>query len=362
MYRDDKKDNKTKMLERRLRMGRLNVLIADGDNRTADVVKRALFVFGFRRIDIARDGEEALKRLQSQQYHLLITEARLKTVHGRSLIHKVRTSRNERHLRRDMPIIMLTADSEKQDVEAARDVGVNEFMCKPFNAETLAERIVLVVDSPRIFVDSPTFSGPCRRRKRPEAPGEERRKPPPVTRKRVISETMLPVFTDEDMMPPLPKPAVLTEANFDMRETLGFDTNAAEILNEEVVKEAQDSIDEMESEFVIWAKDDIARLETSYAALSKDPEDAKAHYEMLSAAYAIKSQAGIFGYALGTEVAGMLVDYLTRHSDVDANNLIVIRKHIDTISVIFNQKLKNAGDDIAREFVLSLMRLIEKLG
>ena len=152
------------------------------------------------------------------------------------------------------------------------------------------------------------------------------------------------------------KPSVIIHSNLSRaRET-------AQIINEEVVAEAQAEINAMEGEFVVWARDDIAQLEEAYAALFAKHDDNKAHYKMLSTAYAIKSQAGIFGYDLGTEVAGMLVSYLTQHSVIDNKNLLVIRKHIDTINAIFSQKLKDAGHDIAKEFVLSLMQLIEKLG
>lgn len=363
MYRDDKKDLKNRSVDRRMRMGKLSVLIADNDGRAADLVKRALFNFGFRRIDIARDGDEAMHMLRARQYHLLISEARLKTLHGRSLIKKIRATKNDKVLKRDLPIIMLTADADSEDVRAARDAGINEFVRKPFSARTLADRIIAVIDSPRIFVEASSFSGPCRRRKQPLPPDTgERRKPPPMTAKRVVTDTMLPIFTDEDMKPPMPKPSLLIEANLDMKKEIGMDISAADIITPEVVAEAQAEIQSMETEFISWARDDISQLEQAFTALSANNADSKAHYHMLSTAYAIKSQAGIFGYELGTEVAGMLVSYLTQHSEIDPNNLIVIRKHIDTINAIFNQKIKETGQDIAKEFVLSLMQLIEKLG
>ncbi|MEJ0009174.1 MAG: hypothetical protein WDN72_00665 [Alphaproteobacteria bacterium] len=58
----------------------------------------------------------------------------------------------------------------------------------------------------------------------------------------------------------------------------------------------------------------------------------------------------------------MLVDYLTTHARLDASRLTVIRKHIDTISVIFRQQIKEAGQQIGRELVVSLQKLITKLG
>lgn len=363
MFRDDQKNKKNSAVDMRLRMARLSVLVADSDIRAADIVKRTLFNFGFRRIDIARDGDEAFHMLRARSYHLLIAEARLRTLHGRSLVKKVRASKSDKVLKRDLPIIMLTAESELEDVQAARDAGINEFLRKPFSAKTLADRIIYVIDGPRIFVDSTAFAGPCRRRKQPLPPGAgERRKPPPIILKRAITETMLPIFSDDDMKPPMPKPSVLVEANIEMKTEIGHDVTASQILTPEVIAEAQAEINSIESDFVVWARDDIAQLEESYRLLEANHADAKAHYTMLSTAYAIKSQAGIFGYDLGTEVAGMLVSFLTQHKVIDDKILLVIRKHIDTINAIFNQKLKDTGQEIAKEFVLSLMQLIDKLG
>ncbi len=363
MFRDDQKESKNRGIDLRLRMAKLSVLLADGDIRAADIVKRTLFNFGFRRIDIARDGDEALHMLRARNYHLLITEGRLRSLHGRGLVKKIRASKSDKVLKRDIPVIMLTADAELEDVRAARDAGVNEFLRKPFSAKTLADRIIYVIDGPRIFVDSTTFAGPCRRRKQPLPPDTgERRKPPPIVQRRLVTETMLPIFTDEDLKPPMPKPSILVEANTEMKKEIGHDVTAAQIITPEVVAEAQAEINALEGDFVSWARDDITRLEDAYAALAKDHADAKAHYTMLSTAYAIKSQAGIFGYELGTEVAGMLVSFLTQHSVIDDKNLLVIRKHIDTINAIFTQKIKETGQDIAKEFVLSLMQLIDKLG
>jgi DNA-binding response OmpR family regulator len=66
-----------------------------------------------------------------------------------------------------MPIIMLTGHSDRAHLDAARDRGVTEFLCKPVTARTILTRLETAIMNPRPFVDAPGFFGPDRRRTRP---------------------------------------------------------------------------------------------------------------------------------------------------------------------------------------------------
>jgi len=65
---------------------------------------------------------------------------------------------------RYVPIIMLTAHSERSRVMAARDAGANEFCCKPVTAQELYRKVQAIVDYPRPFIKTPSYFGPDRRR------------------------------------------------------------------------------------------------------------------------------------------------------------------------------------------------------
>ena len=103
-------------------------------------------------------------------------------------------------------------------------------------------------------------------------------------------------------------------------------------------------------------------LQQAFEKLSKQPNDEKALGAMSDAAYTIHSQAGIFGYLLGSEVAALLIEYLRNHRSFSADNLLVISKHIDAIATIFKQKIKDSGQGIAMDIVHSLKKLTQKLG
>jgi hypothetical protein len=61
-------------------------------------------------------------------------------------------------------------------------------------------------------------------------------------------------------------------------------------------------------------------------------------------------------------VASLLENYLTAHPRINDNDLLIIRKHIDVVTVIFNQGMKDSGNLIGQELMGSLKKLIAKLG
>ncbi len=75
-----------------------------------------------------------------------------------------------------VPVIMLTGHTHIDQVRQARDAGVNEFIAKPVSVKTMMQRLVSVIESPRPYVRTKVYFGPCRRRRgADEYRGPERR-------------------------------------------------------------------------------------------------------------------------------------------------------------------------------------------
>ena len=323
--------------EARRRFADVRVLIADHDVRIAHLVRRVLSSFGFSNAELVSSSERVLQRLQQERFDIIVTEKVLEPLDGIELVRAVRAAGTHGSLRRDLPMIMLTAHSERESVEAARDAGISEFIAKPFSAATISSRLIQVIDNPRPFVEANLYVGPCRRRR-----GE----PPPGMQERRGARA---------------QEAIIIPANTSLRDQMG--TNASIVLGDmELVARAQNDLLAVEGEFLEWARDDMQSLEKAYMHLARDPSDMVAHALLLDVAYAIKSQSGIFGYGLGTEVAGMLIDYMRANGSLDVKKLMVIRKHIDVIEVIFRQKIKEGGERVGRDLIASLHQLIRKLG
>ncbi len=337
------KDDKERRNNRE-RLADVRVLLADRDIRTATLVQRILFSFGFRKVDMVTSGEEALTLLRGRHYDLIITEWNMAPIDGITLVREIRAAREDKRIRRDIPIIMLTARSEKDHVEAARDAGISEFIVKPFTAKTMSNRIIQIIDNPRVFVESAEYTGPCRRRREKMPEGMVDRRLPPELR-RVIEHRAAPTF----ILPP----------NNDLREQLG---EGAMLFTEQAILNAQAELLSAEQEFIVWAKDDIVTLRAAYAQLVEKPGNLTASRLLVDAAYSIRSQAGMFGYHLGTTIGGMLVQYLEQHPYPKDEQLVVVRKHIDAIAVIFTQRIKDTGQQIGEELINSLRILTKKMG
>lgn len=322
------------------RFAGVRVLIADRNGRTASLVRSVLFSFGFRTITLATDSDSALQLLGKERFDFIITEWTLKAGDGIALVKAIRAAKDHQRLRRDIPIIMLTARSEPSAVQHARDAGITEFLVKPFSARTLSHRLIQIIDKPRMFIDAPDYVGPCRRRRGEVPAAGERRN------KRISAN---PLHRES---PP----------NTDLKKQIGDDIMAIDIFTEALVAQAQQELQSKEAEFIDWTATDIAQMETAFAALTANLGDASAHASMVEMAYTIKEQAGIFGYDLGTQIGGQLVDYLESHPHITRDQLVIVRKYIDTIAVVFAQKIKHASPEISGELLRALRKLVEKLG
>jgi two-component system, chemotaxis family, chemotaxis protein CheY len=145
------------------RLGDIKIMIADDDHRIAGIIKEILATIGFKGVVAVRNGEDALRLMRTENIDILITDWRMTPMDGISLIKYIRN--NENSPNRFLPIIMLTGNVEREQVEIARDSGITELVIKPFSAKTLCDRIALLIEHPRGFVVTKGFVGPDRRRR-----------------------------------------------------------------------------------------------------------------------------------------------------------------------------------------------------
>jgi two-component system chemotaxis response regulator CheY len=105
------------------------------------IIRNLLKQLGFTNVDEASDGGEALTRLREKAYGLVISDWNMQPVTGRDLLREVRADAALQSL----PFIMITAESKAENVVAAKEAGVNNYIVKPFNAETLKAKISSVL-------------------------------------------------------------------------------------------------------------------------------------------------------------------------------------------------------------------------
>ena len=156
-------------------VSRISVLVVDDNQHMIHIIKTILSGLGIKQVVEARDPAEALDVFKSQPIDIIIVDFLMSILDGIDFIRLVRTGDDTPNPY--VPIIMLTAYSEKSKVMAARDAGVTEFCCKPVTANELMRKLTSVVERPRPFIKTKTYFGPDRRRHDdPKYEGPERRK------------------------------------------------------------------------------------------------------------------------------------------------------------------------------------------
>jgi len=113
----------------------MKILLVDDSRTIRNIQKVTLKTLGYEDVAEASDGIEALKVMAESKPDLLLVDWNMPNMDGISLIRKVRETD------RALPIIMCTTESEKARVLEAVKAGVNNYIVKPFTAQTLAEKI-----------------------------------------------------------------------------------------------------------------------------------------------------------------------------------------------------------------------------
>jgi len=151
----------------------ISFLVCDDRAYMRRVIKGILETLGCKRIDEAHHGGEALSIMRSWPPDIVLTEALLAPMSGVELLKAVRADKGALKF---TPIIMITSETRRERVIAARNAGVTEYVAKPFNAKSLIMRIREVIERPRPFVDVGIYFGPDRRRRTEVmAEGEDKR-------------------------------------------------------------------------------------------------------------------------------------------------------------------------------------------
>ncbi len=115
----------------------IKVLIVDDMATMRRIIKSLLEQLGFKNIDEAEDGAVALEKLKKGKYDLVITDWNMPNMTGLELVQEIRKDPQLK----DIPVLMVTAEAKKENVIAAIKAGVNNYVVKPFTAETLKEKL-----------------------------------------------------------------------------------------------------------------------------------------------------------------------------------------------------------------------------
>jgi two-component system chemotaxis response regulator CheY len=118
----------------------LPILVVDDYNTMIRIIRNLLRQLGFEDVDDAPDGSIALSKMHIKRYGLIISDWNMEPMTGYELLRQVRSDPSISAT----PFIMVTAESKTENVIAAKQAGVNNYIVKPFNADTLKTKIEAV--------------------------------------------------------------------------------------------------------------------------------------------------------------------------------------------------------------------------
>jgi len=120
------------------------ILVVDDYSTMIRIIRNLLRQLGFKDVDDASDGTSALTKMQGRPYGLVISDWNMEPMTGYELLKQVRSTPELSKT----PFIMVTAESKTENVIAAKKAGVNNYIVKPFNADTLRYKIEAVFGPP----------------------------------------------------------------------------------------------------------------------------------------------------------------------------------------------------------------------
>lgn len=114
------------------------ILIVDDEEKIREVVREYALLNGYE-VDEAKDGQEALECVQKENYDCVILDIMMPKLDGFSACKQIKKTKNT-------PVIMLSARQEEYDKLFCFDLGVDDYVIKPFSPKELMARIKVVIE------------------------------------------------------------------------------------------------------------------------------------------------------------------------------------------------------------------------
>jgi two-component system, chemotaxis family, chemotaxis protein CheY len=121
----------------------LKILAVDDSPTMRRIIVNTLKRAGYDDVTEASDGKDAIAKMKVEPFNFVITDWNMPEMDGLTFVSQIRSLDEFK----DMPILMVTTRSVKDDIIEAMKAGVNNYIVKPFTPETLSEKINQVLKS-----------------------------------------------------------------------------------------------------------------------------------------------------------------------------------------------------------------------
>ncbi len=113
----------------------MKILIVDDSSTMRRIIINTLSRIGYSDVVEAEHGKVGLEKLSQGGVEMIITDWNMPEMDGLEFVTTVRTTNA------NIPILMVTTNAAKEDIVAALQAGVNNYVVKPFTPDTLKEKI-----------------------------------------------------------------------------------------------------------------------------------------------------------------------------------------------------------------------------
>jgi two-component system chemotaxis response regulator CheY len=120
----------------------MKILVVDDFPTMRRIVRNLLKELGYSNVDEAEDGMAGLARLRSGTYEFVISDWNMPNLDGLAMLKEIRADASLTHL----PVLMVTAESKKENIIAAAQAGASGYVVKPFTAATLDEKLNKILE------------------------------------------------------------------------------------------------------------------------------------------------------------------------------------------------------------------------
>jgi two-component system, chemotaxis family, chemotaxis protein CheY len=118
----------------------MKIMVVDDMSTMRRIVKNLLKQLGFANVDEAENGQEALVKLRANKFGFVVSDWNMPVMSGIQLLRAIRADEGLKAI----PVLMVTAEAQKENIIEAVQAGVSNYVVKPFTAEILQEKMAKI--------------------------------------------------------------------------------------------------------------------------------------------------------------------------------------------------------------------------
>jgi two-component system chemotaxis response regulator CheY len=302
-----------------LKLNNLHILLVEDIQPMKELISAVLKTQGIGTVSTAMDGEKAFDAYCKLRPDIVVTDWHMPIFDGLELTKKIRNSPQSPD--KTVPIIMMSGYGSAKKISSARDMGVTEFLVKPFSAIDLSKRITSIIKSPRDFIITTDFAGPDRRRKEESDLISNVRVNPKGYKQLIKSNNLLQAKVGLGL---IPHDMILRSQSLIEKNQFNFQSTGFIFL------------DQLRS-----ALDDVYK--SSYTTR-------RAVENIIDPIMQIKANARIFKYTRLGDLASIMLNFLEGINELDTDILDILESHHTTLTHIIHEGLIGDAGHIGQTF------------